>query len=892
MGLSSLVNRVDYAADGSSTVFSFPYYFFNQNDLKVYAFATGSGIIQPQALSTNYTISGVQNGLGAYNNGGSVIMNSAFPVGWEMVIIRDPSPVQNFVQLQNQPVNSLSLVQQMDYLTALVQRVQDRLALCVQIPDGIGPVNSVNFSSVLPAAMMLPLQGGSPLILNSGATGWAFGSPTPGTSILAVPFGGTGQGLSLTQGGIVYAANSSAMATTAAGTAGQALLSGGLGTPTWGSVPIGSGTVSAGAISGILATANGGTGTGSSYPQYGIIYASSANALSATGCGPSSTVLIGNGSSAPSWLGYSAVGLTGNILSRDANGNTAANNMISAVTTAAAVGSSTILTAASTRVQIINGSSGQTYQLPAANTLAQGQVFQFNNNTNSSVVVNDGSGNLLNSVLPGGAADFICYNNGSVAGQWDNRGLIPNTVPIGVQGLNLGAGSSFYGLTQFLLLMGGTTGGIAQISAGPNGAFLQGTSIFPNWTLTPNLGVNGTGSPSALNFANAGSGGGYVTVQNLGTLSPWSFNLPISAGSAGQVLTSQGGSSTSMTWTSVLTSPMTSSGDMIYGSGASAALARLPVGTAGQIMTASSGIPSWVTNNYPLAQTSLAIQSLAAGTPANDVIFVSSSGYPTFIAASIGKKRITYSKTDATPGNIVIQGSACTIDNSSIILSNQYESATLISDGTNIHVEHMRKVPKVTVLSSSGTFVFSSNTLYLHVEALGGGGGGGGSGTGSGNGGQGGNSTFSGLSGGGGGAGTAGAGGGAGGNAGTSSGGYLNLSGTVGQDINAGSALNQYGPDGAPSVFGGPGFGGTNGGGVGGNASAGQGSGGGGAGGGTTFQPGGSGASGGYVRGFISNSGTSFVYAVGDKGAGGGAGTGGNAGGAGGTGTIIVTEYF
>jgi len=61
------------------------------------------------------------------------------------------------------------------------------------------------------------------------------------------------------------------------------------------------------------------------------------------------------------------------------------------------------------------------------------------------------------------------------------------------------------------------------------------------------LGVNGSKAGN-LSLANAAGGGGNVTLQNGATGTPWNFNFPANAGSSGQVLTSQGGGSNSMTW--------------------------------------------------------------------------------------------------------------------------------------------------------------------------------------------------------------------------------------------------------------------------------------------------------------------------------------------------------
>lgn len=85
------------------------------------------------------------------------------------------------------------------------------------------------------------------------------------------------------------------------------------------------------------------------------------------------------------------------------------------------------------------------------------------------------------------------------------------------------------------------------VGGGPGVAPATSTNFsFPS----PNIlaaGVNGTVA-GAIDFANGAGGGASVRMQNLGTTAAWNFNLPSSAGVAGQPLISQGGVSSPQTY--------------------------------------------------------------------------------------------------------------------------------------------------------------------------------------------------------------------------------------------------------------------------------------------------------------------------------------------------------
>lgn len=122
---------------------------------------------------------------------------------------------------------------------------------------------------------------------------------------------------------------------------------------------------------------------------------------------------------------------------------------------------------------------------------------------------------------------------------------------------------------------GGTNATSAAAGQVPNTT--SGTAA--SWTPNIMLGINGTTSGSII-LATSTVSGANITIQNGGATTAYNFVLPTTVGSSGQVLTSQAGSA--MTWSNVLTNPMTTLGDTVYG-GASGVLTRLagPTGPNG-----------------------------------------------------------------------------------------------------------------------------------------------------------------------------------------------------------------------------------------------------------------------------------------------------------------------
>lgn len=182
MGVSSLINRVPYVGDGSTTSFSFPEYFFSTTDLLVYQYDTVLGGTTLLDLGVDYTVSGTPNAQGLYPSGASVVCTVAPATTDILIIIRAPPEEQNYALQQNGNISSTALVQQMDYLTLLIQRLEDQVSRCIQLPDGTGST----FSNQLPTnAPLLPEYY---LRVNQAANGWELTTTLSPIQEIVVPY--------------------------------------------------------------------------------------------------------------------------------------------------------------------------------------------------------------------------------------------------------------------------------------------------------------------------------------------------------------------------------------------------------------------------------------------------------------------------------------------------------------------------------------------------------------------------------------------------------------------------------------------------------------------------------------------------------------------------------
>jgi hypothetical protein len=215
-------------------------------------------------------------------------------------------------------------------------------------------------------------------------------------------------------------------------------------------------------------------------------------------------------------LPYSSSNVASNLVQRDANSNIFANNFNANYASITSSGGNTALTAASARTQEVLGSAAHTVTLPDATTLTTGWCFEIINSSSLTISVNVSPTGLLKFVPSGAILRVILSNNSSVGGAWESQWGIPSSASWGTSGLTLNA------LTAQLSI----TCGLTSVTSG------------------------------LINFI--GSTSGTVSVRAQAAAGTYNFNLPTTAGSSSQVLTSAGGGAIPMTWTSLSSAAVTS----------------------------------------------------------------------------------------------------------------------------------------------------------------------------------------------------------------------------------------------------------------------------------------------------------------------------------------------
>lgn len=470
------------------------------------------------------------------------------------------------------------------------------------------------------------------------------------------------------------------------------------------------------------------------------------------------------------------------------------------------------------------------------------------------------SGNL---VLSTNSSDALTYQGSVLA---SSSGIVPATAG--------GTGQSSYTTGDTLYANGSTS--LTKLNIGGSSTLYVSTGTAPQWAHVMDSMVDVGASVSRSKLAVGTAGHVVINESGTGVMS-----------SEATLATSRGGTNISSYTT----------GDLLYASNSST-ISKLGIGSSGQKLTVSGGLPSWGSASESLSVANKTSAYTLTGT--DDVIVSNGNGASityTLPSASANSGKVFYLSKAETAGttNISTIGGDRIGTSQTVTLGRQDQVLGIVSDGSSVYRVISRGPgvgPTQTRLTSgSGTYTTPPGVLYLKIKMVGGGGGSSGSDSSTGDGGAGGNTTF--------GSSLLTCNGGAGGTtANAVSGGSATInppafgiaiagSGGTGSSNGAGSNNFPGGPSGGTSPFGGAGAGGS--GAASGQAAQTNSGSGGGADGGSNAPggySGGAGAAGGYIEATINNPSATYAYSVGAAGSAGGNGQ------AGGSGVIIVDEYY
>lgn len=469
------------------------------------------------------------------------------------------------------------------------------------------------------------------------------------------------------------------------------------------------------------------------------------------------------------------------------------------------------------------------------------------------------SGNLL---LTADSSNNLTFNGYTLL---SSSGLVPVT--------SGGTGLSSYAIGD-LIYATPTSATLTRLPIGSTDYVLKSNGTVPAYGQIVNASVD---SSAAIARSKLASGTADHVVINSGA---GDFS------SEAQLAVSRGGTNISSYTT----------GDIVYASGAST-LAKLGIGSSGNVLKVSGGLPSWGSAGATVAVATKTADYTLTG---SDDLVVVSPTVGTVIAmlpsAAANTGKVFYIKRESISQTHIARvspASGDTISGSSFLnLGASNGWAAVASDGgTTWKVISRSTTPTQQVFTTgSGTYSRPNGVLYLKVKMVGAGSGGGGAGSsGAGNSSAGGTTTFgSSLLTATGGSATSSSGSvaGAGGTATITSPAYgTALSGAVGGPSAAKVTLAVGIPGGVGGVtpFGGGAATNTGSGGVGGAATA-SASG--------TIVSGAGGSAGGFIEAIIPNPLSTYSYSIGTGGSAGATGTDGGAAGAGADGYIEVTEFY
>jgi hypothetical protein len=293
-------------------------------------------------------------------------------------------------------------------------------------------------------------------------------------------------------------------------------------------------------------------------------------------------------------VAYGGTGVTSSsgatsVVLRDANSNITGNNFLSGYTAVTAAAGTTVLTSASSYYQRLSGSTTQTFQLPVGTTMSLGQAFVFDNDSSGTLTIVDNASATVDTIPSGGYGYIFCEDNSTSAGSWGKYALLPANYDFNTTTANFGTAtitSATWNGVTIATGYGGT--GLTTFSAANNAIYSTSSSALTAGTLP--IAAGGTSATTAAAAFNA-------------------------------------------------LSPITTTGDLIIGTGVNTA-SRLGIGTNGYVLTSNGTTASWA------AATASTATNLAGGI-ASQIPYQSSAGTTAFIPNGTSGQLLSSNATSA-----------------------------------------------------------------------------------------------------------------------------------------------------------------------------------------------------------------------------------------------------
>ena len=404
----------------------------------------------------------------------------------------------------------------------------------------------------------------------------------------------------------------------------------------------------------------------------------------------------------------SATTVANSVVLRDANVNITSNAFFAGTTSTAASGGTTVLTAASTPVNVVTGSGGQTFTLPDATTLPIGSIFSFNNNQSSgTIVVKNTGATTIATFQAGSYGTIVLIANGTSSGSWEPHFQAPSNVSWSTNTLDY-PGS----------ITSATWNGVAvAVNRGGTGLSSGTSGGVPYFSSTSTMA-----SSAALAQYSVIVGGGAGAAP-----------ATIVTGSANQLLSS-GGSGANPSWTTATYPATTTINQLLYSSSANT-IAGLATTNGGILNANSSGVPSLtVTPVLGVAGTSagtLGLSGLTSGvvtiqTAATagtwSLTLPTSGGTSGYVLTTNGSGVTTWTAASAlsgalTVGTTAISGGTTTrilYDNAGIL--GEYSVIPVSLGGTNATSASITAFNNITGYTASGATGTTSTNLVFSTS--------------------------------------------------------------------------------------------------------------------------------------------------------------------------------